>query len=95
MDKWRRQADSAREIRLEYGIQEVLSVVESGARRGRIKAGRRFRGAISASGDVRTKRRDPGIAEILQKCLLIDSIDFEWRDSIYTWCCGMDFRDVV
>ena len=40
----------------------VLTVVESGDTRGRIKAGGiRFWGAISASGDVRTRFRDPDI----------------------------------
>ena len=54
----------------------------------------RFWGAISASGDVRTRCRDVGVGGMLKKCLLIDSTDLEWRDSIYTWCCRMDFRDV-
>jgi len=56
---------------LELGHWEkgYLSVVESGDRRGRIKAGRvcaigRIWGAISASGYARTRCRDPGIAEI-------------------------------
>ena len=39
MDKWRWQADSARKTGLESTIQAVLSVVESGGRRGRIKTG--------------------------------------------------------
>jgi len=50
--------------------QEVVSIVESGDRRRRIKAWGicaigRFWGAISASEDVRTKCRDPGIGGIL------------------------------
>jgi hypothetical protein len=70
MDKWRRQADSARERGPDSRFQEVLTVVKSGDRRGRIKvrgicAIGRFWDAISASKDVRTRCRDAGIGEIL------------------------------
>ena len=56
--------------------------MESGDRGGRIKAVGifaigRFWGAISASGDVRTRCSDPGIGGMLQKCLSIDSMHLE------------------
>src|SRR5271163_525179 len=88
--------------RLELGHWEkgYLSVVESGDRRGRIKAG-----GICAIGrfwvqflhldmSEQGALRDPGIGEILYRRFLIDSVHLEWRDSIYMWCCRMEFCDV-
>jgi hypothetical protein len=39
-------------------------------------------GAISVSGEVGTGSRNLGIVEILQKDDLMDSVPFEWRDSV-------------
>ena len=67
MDKWSLQAHSALKTGLDSMFQEVLTVVQSGQWGGDKSLGNWHweRGAISASGDVRTRWRDPSIWGIL------------------------------